>query len=94
MNDLEAQLARAIKEKERSLYQGNGNIMALMGYADNAIEEALIKEKQYREFLDGKAIVAQKRASCLAWGIAQYVLIRKPANDKRVGERLVGGEKN
>ena len=49
MNDLETQLARATAEKERSLHQGNGDIMALMGYADNAVEEQIIREKLGQE---------------------------------------------
>ena len=48
MNDLDKQLVRAVAEKERSelnLHDKMDSILALMGYADNAIEEQLIKEK-------------------------------------------------
>ena len=59
-------LARAGKEHclrggDRQAHQHGEDYLWMMGWADNAVEEQLIMEKQYAEFLDGKKIEAQMR---------------------------------
>lgn len=54
------QLRRAIAARDAAFAYRGDDIMAVMGWADNAVEIMMIQE-QYREFLDSKMVAASMR---------------------------------